>query len=102
MILRVNTQTRQYEHQQMFMCTREQILEADPHGELLTKNVDKDFVQVESQQRFFEPVEIIGYCSQNISLEPRVHRLFGFIAIWPCGKRQIQFFFVLLTGNEQL
>lgn len=55
----------------------------DPHPVALTENVDKDFIQMESQQGFLKSLKVVAYCFENVPLETRVHWLLALIAIWP-------------------
>lgn len=42
---------------------------------ILTEDVDEDFVQVERQQRFFESLEVVSHCSEDVPLKAGVHLL---------------------------
>lgn len=55
----------------------------DPHPVALTENIDKDFIQMESQQGLLKSLKVVAYCSENVPLETRVHWLLALIAIWP-------------------
>lgn len=53
------------------------------NAEALTQDVDKDFVQVEGEQRFFKSLEVIAHCPQDVPLKARVQLLPAVTAIRP-------------------
>lgn len=52
---------------------------------VLTEDVDKDFVQVERQQRFFESLEVVPHCPEDVPLKTGVQLLPAVTAIRPWG-----------------
>lgn len=57
-----------------------------PRPPVLTEDVDKDFVQVERQQRFFESLEVVPHCPEDVPLKAGVQLLPAVTAIRPWGE----------------
>lgn len=58
-------------------------LKVRPRPPVLTEDVDKDFVQVERQQRFFEPLEVVPHRPEDVPLKAGVQLLPAVTAIRP-------------------